>query len=65
MLRSARGDAMGLGGVMTPAGVFELPLMAVQVGISIVAAWAGIRIVDDVRHLKAVRARRAAERTNS
>lgn len=47
---------------MTPAGAFELPLMAVQVATSILAAWAGMRIVDDVRHLKAARARRVAER---
>lgn len=43
---------------MTPAGMFELPLMALQLVTSIVAAWAGMRIVDDVRHLKAIRARR-------
>ena len=51
---------MGLGGVMTPAGVIELPLLAGQIVTAILAAWAGIRVVDDVRHLKAARARRAA-----
>ena len=56
---------MGLGVQMTSAGVFELPLLAVQVVTSILAAWAGMRMVDDVRHLKAVRARRVAERTDS
>jgi hypothetical protein len=50
---------------MTSAGIFELPLLAVQVVSSILAAWAGMRIVDDVRHLKEVRARRLAERTDS
>ena len=56
---------MRLGGQMTSAGVFELPLLAVQVLTSVVAAWAGMRIVDDVRHLKAALARRVAERTDS
>ena len=46
--------------VMTPAGTFELPLLAVQVLTSIAAAWAGIRVVDDIRHFKALRQRRAA-----
>ena len=53
---------MRLGRAMTPAGVLELPLLAVQVATSILATWAGIRIVDDVRHLKEARARRVAER---
>lgn len=56
---------MRLGKQMTSAGVFEFPLLAVQVVTSIVAAWAGMRIVDDVRHLKAALARRVAERSDS
>lgn len=47
---------------MTPAGAFELPLLAAQVLTSILATWAGIRVVDDVKHLIAVKARRAEER---
>ena len=48
---------------MTPAGAIELPLLAAQLVTSMLATWAGIRVVDDVRHLIAVRARRAAERS--
>ena len=44
---------------MTAAGAFELPLLAAQIVTSILATWAGIRVVDDVRHLIAVKARRA------
>jgi len=47
---------------MTPAGALELPLLAAQVVASVLATWAGIRMVDDVRHLLAVKARRTAER---
>ena len=47
---------------MTPAGAIELPLLAVQVAVSIAAAWAGMRIVDDVKHLVAARAKRGNER---
>lgn len=49
---------------MTPAGVVELPLLALQVATSVLAAWAGMRIVDDVRQLKEARARRVEERGN-
>ena len=52
---------MGLGGFMTPAGAIELPLLALQLVLSIAATWMGIRVVDDIRHLRAVR----AERTRS
>ncbi len=48
---------------MTPAGGIEIPLLLIQIGTSIAAAWAGIRVVDDIRHLRAVRARRAEERS--
>ena len=48
---------------MTPAGAVELPLLAAQLVTSILATWAGIRVVDDVRHLIAVKARRGAERS--
>lgn len=41
---------------MTPAGAIELPLLAMQIVISIAASWAGIRVVDDIRHLRTVRA---------
>ena len=34
---------------MTPAGTFELPLMIVQVFVALGAAWAGIRLVDDIK----------------
>ena len=47
---------------MTPAGAIELPLLAMQIVISIAASWAGIRVVDDIRHLRAVRAQRTDER---
>ena len=47
---------------MTPAGAIELPLLLIQITVSMLATWAGIRVVDDVRHLIAVRARRRAER---
>ena len=47
---------------MTPAGAVELPLLLIQIGTTIAAAWAGIRVVDDIKHLRAVRARRASER---
>ncbi len=53
---------MGLGEPMTPAGGIELPLLAAQIVTTIVAAWAGIRVVDDIRHLRELRARRAASR---
>lgn len=55
---------MRLGGAMTPAGALEVPLLAAQLVASIAATWAGIRIVDDIRHLQAVRARRT-ERSES
>ncbi len=50
---------MGLGGPMTPAGVIELPLLAIQILGSIAAAWVGMRVVDDIRHLRTIRAERA------
>jgi hypothetical protein len=48
---------------MTPAGAIELPLLVGQVVVSIAAAWAGMRIVDDIKHLVAARAKRATERS--
>ena len=47
---------------MTPAGAIELPLLAAQLVTSILATWAGIRVVDDIRMLKAARARRVSDR---
>ncbi|MBW3594198.1 MAG: hypothetical protein KY391_01365 [Actinobacteria bacterium] len=55
---------MGLGGPMTAAGAIELPLLAVQLLTSMLATWAGIRVVDDIRHFMAAKARRAAERSS-
>lgn len=40
---------------MTPAGGFELPLLLMQVCSSMLATWAGIRIVDDIKAWKARR----------
>ncbi len=40
---------------MTPAGGFELPLLLMQVCSSMLATWAGIRIVDDIKMWKARR----------
>lgn len=55
-------NPVGLAVGMTPAGALELPLLAAQIVTSILATWAGIRIVDDVRHLIAVKARRTEDR---
>lgn len=49
---------------MTAAGAIELPLLAVQLLTSMLATWAGIRVVDDIRHFMAVKARRAADRSS-
>ncbi|HET7482121.1 MAG TPA: hypothetical protein VFK89_04605 [Actinomycetota bacterium] len=46
---------------MTPAGAIELPLLALQVAASIAAAWAGMRLVDDVKRVAAWRTRRARQ----
>ncbi len=46
---------------MTLAGAVELPLLAAQVVGSILATWAGIRVVDDIKHLLAARSRRARQ----
>jgi hypothetical protein len=46
---------------MTPAGGIEVPLLALQLSASIIATWAGIRIVDDVRLWLARRAEVRAE----
>ncbi|MDQ3940061.1 MAG: hypothetical protein M3238_01785 [Actinomycetota bacterium] len=42
---------------MTPVGTIELPLLLMQATASTLAAWAGMRVVDDVRMWKARRAR--------
>jgi hypothetical protein len=34
---------------MTPAGDIQVPMLALQLSASVLATWAGIRIVDDVR----------------
>jgi len=46
---------------MTPAGAIELPLLAAQMAASFLATWAGIRVVDDIKHLLAAKARRAGD----
>ena len=48
---------------MTPAGAIEFPLLAAQLVASVLATWAGIRVVDDIRHLIAVKGRRGGERS--
>ncbi len=44
---------------MTPAGAVELPLLIAQITASFLATWAGIRVVDDIKHLLAAKARRS------
>jgi hypothetical protein len=44
---------------MSAAGTFELPLVIAQLAISIGAAWAGMRLVDDIKSLLAWRGARA------
>ena len=40
---------------MTPAGPIEIPLLLLQLGTGMLATWAGIRIVDDIKMWKARR----------
>ena len=54
---------MRLADRMTAAGTIQLPLMIFQIVLSIGAAWAGIRIVDDVKSVLAWREARG-EREN-
>ena len=48
-------------GDMTPAGAIEVPLLLMQLSTGMLATWAGIRIVDDV---KAWKARRVPAKTD-
>lgn len=49
---------MGLFRKMTPTGAIELPLLVAQLATSFLATWAGIRVVDDIRHWRSLRAQR-------
>ncbi len=40
---------------MTPAGAIDIPLLLLQLGTGMLATWAGIRIVDDIKSWKARR----------